>query len=377
MRVVHLIKATGLAGAEAHLLVLLEGLRRAGIEAQLLILVEPGNPAEALGRAAAERGIPAARRVILSDLDVSLWPRLARDFRHVRPAIVHTHLIHADVHGLVAARLASVPIVVTTRHNLNPFRARPFFRLLHRFYWPAVDAAIAVSDGVRRFSVDVEHAAPAGVRTIRLGIDEPEAGADPAALRAELGIAASDRVVGMVGRLVEQKGFVFGLEAFARVADRFPNCRLVVAGDGPLRRVLERHAQGLGVSARVLFLGWRPDAAALMSAFDVLLVPSLWEGFGFVILEGMQRGLPIVASAVGGVPEVVADGTTGLLTQPRDVAGIGRALAELLADDPHRQRLGRLARERAREHFSAQRMVADTIELYNGLVAETARGAAR
>jgi glycosyltransferase involved in cell wall biosynthesis len=310
---------------------------------------------------------------VLGDLDVSLWPRLAREFRRARPAIVHTHLIHADLHGLVAARLAAVPIVVTTRHNLNPFRSRPLSRLLHRLYWPRVDGCIAVSEGVARFAVEIEGAPPARVRTIRHGLAEPAPDPDRAALRARLGIGEGERIVGMVGRLVEQKGFAFGLEAFARIADRFPDGRLLIAGDGPLRRELERRAETLGLSGRVLFLGWCPDAAALMGALDLLLVPSLWEGFGLVILEAMARGLPVIASAVGGIPEVVVAGTTGILVQPRDVDGISRALAELLDDGARRQHLGQAARERVRENFGAQRMVAQTIELYNELAGRKAR----
>ncbi len=373
MRVLHLIKATGLAGAEAHLLVLLDGLRRAGLDARLLVLVAPGNPVEALARAAGDRGIPITRRSLLGDLDVSLGPRLAREFSRAKPAIVHTHLIHADVHGLVAARLAGVPAVVTTRHNLNPFRTRPLSRLLHRLYWPRVDGCIAVSDGVARFAIEIEGASPAQVRTIRHGLEEPPRGPDRPALRADLGIRESDRVVGMVGRLVEQKGFLYGLEAFALIADRCPDCHLLIAGEGPVRTELERRVGELDLTARVRFLGWRSDAAALMRAFDLLLVPSLWEGFGFVILEAMARGVPIIASAVGGIPEVVITGSTGILVQPRDVEGMGRALANLLDDGTRRQGMGQAARERVRAHFSAQRMVAETIGLYQELMDRKAR----
>ena len=154
-----------------------------------------------------------------------------------------------------------------------------------------------------------------------------------AALRGELQLPPDALLVGMVCRLIEQKGVVYGLRAFARIAPQFPSAHLVIAGDGPRRAALESEAKTLGVADRVHFLGWRDDAPPVLAALDVLLMPSLWEGFGLVMLEAMAQTVPIIGSAVSAIPEVMVDGETGRLVPPRDVGALAQALGELLDDE--------------------------------------------
>ncbi len=165
-------------------------------------------------------------------------------------------------------------------------------------------------------------------------------------MRDSLGLDADAPVAGMVCRLVEQKGVTYGLQAFAQVSAQMPEARLLIAGDGPLRESLEQEAQALGLADCVQFLGWRDDVDRLMSAFDLLLMPSLWEGFGLVILEAMARQLPVVATAVSAIPEIVVDGETGLLVPARDVDALAGAMLTLLADRPLRRYMGQNAEGR-------------------------------
>ncbi len=373
MTIVHVMKMTGVAGAEKHLLLLAAGLRARGLQAHVVMLVEPGNPVQAFRDAAAAEGIPTHALVIQADADPTLLPRLRRTLRMMRPCVVHTHLLHADVYGIPAARLAGVPVVVTSRHNDNAFRRRGGFRQLNRALWAGVDAGIAISESVRRFAVEIEGAPPAKMRTIPYGIAlERLQPADLAALRdsvrAELEAAPDELLVGMACRLVEQKGVQYGIRAFASLRDRLAAARLVIAGDGPLRAALEAEARACGVANRVRFLGWRDDVPRLLAGFDVLLMPSLWEGFGLVILEAMSRRVPVIASHVSAIPEIVTDGETGLLVPPRDADALAAALALLLGDYVLRRHMGLLAEDRLETHFSAERMVSQTVALYKELL---------
>jgi glycosyltransferase involved in cell wall biosynthesis len=372
IRVAHIIKAVGVAGAERHLLMLLAGLRAHGVDAQILLLVEPDNPVEKFVQAAAERSIPLQRLVIKRDLDSSLMPQIWRHLREFKPHVVHTHLLHADLYGIPAARLSGAKIVVSSRHNDNAFRRKLSMKMLNRSLWGMCSAGIAISDAIRAFCIHVEGASPQKMHTIHYGLEQtisPAERAEGRALvRAELGIDKNTPVVGMVCRLIEQKGVSYGLQAFAQIVERFPAARLVVAGDGDLRAQLEAEAEALGLGDRIQWLGWRDDVLPVLAALDILLMPSLWEGFGLVMLEAMAQRVPIIGSRVSAIPEVVADGETGILVPPRDVAGLAGALTTLLADEPLRLHLGMCGEDRLEEHFSAGRMVDETLALYRSLM---------
>ncbi len=374
MRVLHVIKAVGVAGAERHLLTLVPGLRARGIDAEILLLVEPQLPLDSFIEQAAACGVTVQREIIRRDLDLRLIPRLRAIYAQEKPDVVHTHLLHADLFGIPAARLAGVPVIVSTRHNDNVFRRRLPVRLTNQTLWRMVSGGIAISDAIHRFCIDVEHAPAENVRTIYYGLDAPTDDATRqarrAAFRAELDVAPETPVIGMVCRLIEQKGIRYAIEAFAKVAPRFPDALLVIAGDGPLRNALAAQARTLGVSERVHFLGWREDALTVFAGLDLLLMPSLWEGFGLVMLEAMSQRVPILGSAVSAIPEVVADGVTGRLVPPRDADALADALGQLIADAPLRRHMGLLGEERLEEAFSADRMIDDTAALYRQLLSK-------
>lgn len=377
MRVVHTLKVKGVAGAEKHLLILLAGLRARGIDAHCLYLFSPGQPVDEFMMAAQARGIPTQRMIIHGNLDVSLTRRLRAAYRSLAPDIVHTHLLHADLYGIPAAfslRLGRRrPRIVSSRHNDDPFRYRAPLRTINRALWLMTDKGIAISEAVRQFSIEVEGARPNQISTIYYGYDPAFSGVvfDPAlsqTVRAELNIAPEQLVVGVTCRLIEQKGLHYGIDAFALVLSQVQNALLLITGDGEMRPALETQVRALGIADRVRFLGWRADAARIMAAYDVFLMPSLWEGFGLVLLEAMAQRVPIVGSRVSAIPEIVADGETGLLVPPRDIEGLTSALLTLLQDAPLRRHMGLLGEERLETVFSVQRMVDETIALYEGLL---------
>lgn len=366
-RVIHLSKMTAAAGSEGHLLTLLPGLRARGVDARLWILVEPDKPVDDIVRRAESLGVPVERVIIRRDFDPGLWRGLARRFRAARPEIVHTHLLHADLYGIPAARRAGVPCIVTSRHNDDRFRRWLPMRWLNRWLWQQVSGGIAISDAIRDFSIEVEGAPASRVRTVRYGLDPAsvQAPADARArLRQELGLSDDALLIGSVCRLIAQKGLDNALDAFGQVAADFPAAHYVIAGDGPLRGALAAQTAQLGLAERVHFLGWRDDAPAIFAALDALLAPSLWEGFGLVFLEAMARGVPVISTRVSAIPEVIADGETGWLVPPDDPAALAGALRAALSDPGERRRRGEAGRARLEAQFTVDAMVGRTLALY-------------
>jgi glycosyltransferase involved in cell wall biosynthesis len=369
-RIIHLSKMTGTAGSERHLLVLLEGLRAAGLDARLWILVEPDKLIQDYVDRAQALGVPVERLIIRRDLDPALWWRLVSRLRATQPDIVHTHLFHADLYGITAARRAHVPYVVSSRHNDDRFRRKLPVRLLHRWLWRQTDAGITISEAIRQFSITVEGAAPDRIHTVHYGLDPVSVQAPPdarAQLRAALDLPADTLLIGSVCRLIEQKGLIYGLQGFAQIADQFPTAHYVIVGDGLLRAGLEAAAQTLNLADRVHFLGWRSDTPAIFAALDLLLAPSLWEGFGLVFLEAMALGVPTLSTCVSAIPEVVIDGETGWLVPPRDSDAIAAALREALSDPALLCARGENSRQRLLTHFTVQTMVERTVAVYRSL----------
>jgi glycosyltransferase involved in cell wall biosynthesis len=216
--------------------------------------------------------------------------------------------------------------------------------------------------------VEVEGAPRSKIHTIHYGLEIPVKVIDRRIarplLRQELGLAPDAVLIGTVGRLIAQKGVVYALRGFARIAAQYPQAHLIVAGEGGLRAALEAETQALGVDEHVHFLGWRDDVPHLMAGIDVFLMPSLWEGFGLVLLEAMAQSVPVIGSAVSAIPEIVVDGETGRLVPPRDPAAIASALEALLEDEALRRHMGMMGLDRLETRFNADRMASATLVLY-------------
>jgi glycosyltransferase involved in cell wall biosynthesis len=361
---------TGTAGSEGHLLVLIAGLRAAGLDARLWILVEPDKPVQGYVDRAQALGIPVERLIIRRDLDPALWRELVRRFRETRPDMVHTHLLHADLHGITAARRAGVPLVVSSRHNDDRFRRYLPVRLLHRWLWNRTHAGIAISEAIRQFSIIVEGVPADKIHTVHYGLDPATIQAPPdarAQLRATLHLPENTLLIGSVCRLIEQKGLIYGLRGFAQIVAQFPDVHYVIAGDGAQRETLEAEVRALNLVERVHFLGWRSDAYAVFAALDLLLAPSLWEGFGLVFLEAMALSVPILSTRVSAIPEIVLDGETGWLIPPRDSAATAAALREALSDPITLRARGLQGRRRLDAHFTVTAMVERTLTIYRSL----------
>jgi glycosyltransferase involved in cell wall biosynthesis len=351
VRVAHVHRMRGVGGSERHLLTLLPALAARGLDVVFVGLDDPAWDARDFYDALA---VPALRLGSPRDADPVLLGRLVRD---LRADVVHTHLVHADLYGGLAAKLRGARLV-STKHNDDPFRTGPF-RYVERALTRATDRVVAITDALRRFTVEQVGVPAAKVETIHYGLDDlPFAWGEnpPADVREDA------RVVLSVSRLAEQKG----VDVAVRALPSLPaDVVLVVLGEGPERVSLEQLARELGVERRVHLLGRVPDVAAWLRRASAYVQPSRWEGFGLGVLEAMLASLPVVASNVSSLPELVVDGETGVLVPPDDPQALAAATAAVL----DRRELGTAGRERARREFSVARMADRTAALYASLSA--------
>jgi len=297
---------------------------------------------------------------------------LMRYIRREKVALMQTLLFHSDVTGRIVGRLArrhGRPVIVSSARATN-LRNRWWQFALQRATAPLSDAFTAVSVRTLDFAARREGLRRDRATVIPNGIDvsEWETPGDGTAFRAELGIAEDAFVVGTLGRLHEQKGHAHLLEAAAIVARRLPDAVFLIAGYGPLREKLEAQSRALGVASRARFLGYRSDAARVLAALDVFVLPSLWEGMSNAVLEAMAAGKPVIATAVDGNVEQVSDGDTGLLVPPADAGALANAILRLADDHVLAASMGRRGRERVAREFSLERMIAAHVELYERLL---------
>jgi glycosyltransferase involved in cell wall biosynthesis len=232
---------------------------------------------------------------------------------------------------------------------------------------------IAISDHVARFTIARGVRDPARVRRVYHGLETPDTrdlDREGQLIRRDLGLRVDDFLVGNVGRLAPQKGQRHLIAAMPLLLERVPNAHALIAGGGDLEDYLRDLATEMGVAQRVHVLGSRRDVPAIMHALDAFAMPSIWEGFGLVLLEAMAAARPIVASRVATIPEVVADGETGLLVPAGDPQALADALATFARAPDLARRMGQAGRERLRRQFTVDKMVGDTELLYRELVDE-------
>jgi glycosyltransferase involved in cell wall biosynthesis len=354
MRIVHLVEALGVGGAERIIIDESKGLARRGFDLRVCCLAAAGPLAEE-ARAA---GIPVDALGVTPGLARPLAIlRVREHLRALRPRIVHAHLRAASVYGRLAAWLASVPVIVLTEHNL--YWERPLqHRFAERLLAERTAGMIAVCEAVREFAARQLWLSPDRFTVIYNGIDVARFQG-----QSLNGRGKGDRLrVIAIGRLTEQKGHTFLLDAVARME---PHERPLVSivGDGPLRARLEAQAAAGGLSDVVRFLGVRGDVPQLVARCDVLVLPSLWEGLPLAAIEAMAAARPVIASRVGGVPEAVIEGETGILVPPGDSLALMGAIMRISRDPALVDRLARAGRMRAERLFDIETHV-DALERF-------------
>ena len=287
-----------------------------------------------------------------------------RLLRRERVALIHAHEFSAILCGWIVATLAGVPFVATV-HGKNYFweklRRRVAYRLVSRH-----GTMVAVSQDLKRFVCEKVGIVEKQVQVIYNGVAPAQTVTDEEVqkCKAELGILGCYPVLGVVGSLYPVKGHRFLLETMPEVLRRWPKARLLVIGRGELDVALKEQAEQMAIGAHIHFLGMRQDVPRLLSVLDAFVLPSLSEGLSLALLEAMASGKPVVATRVGGNPEVVEDGQTGILVQSEDARDLAANLVKLLSDSGMMQQFGRQAAERVRQHFSMGQMVDRYRDLY-------------
>jgi sugar transferase (PEP-CTERM/EpsH1 system associated) len=303
--------------------------------------------------------------------DLRLVWKLYRLFRRERPHVVHTHAWGTLLEGLIAARLAGVPIVVHGEHGTLQLRRRQ--RLFQRYAWSRVDRVLSVSTRLAERMAHEIAFPPDRIQTIHNGVELSrfQARVTREDARRELGLPVDRPIVGAVGRLVPVKDHGSLLEAIALLAREGLRPMAVIAGDGPLRDATQQRASALGVDADVRLLGHRTDIATVLAALDVFALTSRSEGLNNTILEAMAAGLPVVATRVGGADEMVVDGVTGLLVPPESPTKLAEALRRLLTDASMKSSMGQAGRTRAETDFDLARTVLKYERFYTELACES------
>jgi glycosyltransferase involved in cell wall biosynthesis len=383
IRVLQFLTLFAVGGTERQVMNLALGIDSSRFDVHFACLKRWGDfleDVEAKGSPLAEYPIPrlygvqALRRQL----------EFARALRRDGIDIVHTYGFYPNVFAVAAARLARVPVIVASIRE-NGDLLTPAQRRVQRLSCRLADAIIVNAESVKRRIVSDGYDAER-ITVIRNGIDLARfrGRRDSGRLRRELSVPAQAPLVAVFARLVPAKGIEYFLQAAAGVAQRFPEARFVVVGESrvvrdgvivesPYKRELVQYASRLGLNGRVLFTGFRMDIPEVLPDVTLSVLPSLSEGLPNSVLESMAAGVPVVATGVGGTPEAVQDGVSGLLVPPSDAVALERAICSLLEDRALAARLGRAAEQRVSEHFSNEQMVRRTERFYLSLLTKTRR----
>ena len=389
-KILHLITHLGVGGALDNTLLTIEGLPRDSYEVHLaageLVARDGYSDWQERGSSAADSfiRIPDLIRPVRPWRDARAVKQLTALMKQQQYQIVHTHCSKAGVLGRIAARRAGVPIVVHTYHafgwqvlrngKCESWLRRPLSALKKRFYVSLERYAASLSDSlvtvaeINKQQALEQRLAPAEkFRTIYSGIDLDKflLPISREQTIARLGLDAEKPIVGMIGRLTIQKAPLDFVAAAKLVLRKHPDTQFIICGEGPLRTEVE---QAIGDEARIKILGFRNDVPDILAALDLLVVSSLWEGLGRSLTEAVIVGVPVVATAVDGIPELVTHGETGLLSAPADPRQLANNIDWVLSNRAEAKAMAVRAQAQVQRDFCASRMVSKIDELYRELL---------
>lgn len=356
MKILHLINSAGMYGAERVVLTLARHLDAASFEVTVSAFQDIRDPHLELLEAAGHAGLSTEPIPCRGRFDWGAVRKVRETLLRRGIQLLHCHGFKADIYGLIASKWIGIP-AVATHHGWT--HGRTLIRLYERldavalrFFSRVVAVSESASHEMGRLEVPRER-----LRIIYNGIDLSMVQRNSsAASRTKWGIPPDDQVVGIVGRLSPEKGHGVFLDAAQRVLARRPHTTFLIVGEGELRVALASRARSLGIERSVRFLGFQQDMAQIYSALDLLVSSSFREGTPMVLLEAMAAGVPVIATSVGGVPELVGSQGATLLVAPGDPAPFATAICDLLAHPEKRSALTMSARQRVEDRFSAERM---------------------
>jgi glycosyltransferase involved in cell wall biosynthesis len=380
IRLLKIVPTLLCGGTENQAITLARSLHQQGFDLEVACLRRRGPFVKAIS----DCGIPLSEYPISGFCSMSALVQKARFVRHImkrRIDVMHAYSFYGNVFGILPARLAATPVIIASVRDRGAYLT-PMQKRVQRFVCRFADCVLVNAEAVKEWLTS-EGYPPSKIVVIPNGVELERFDGLPAPelVRQELGVPATAPLVMVVSRLTRQKGLEHFLEAAAVLARRFPDARFAVVGyanpaEQDYETALKELTDRLGLKGRVIFTGLRHDVPALLAAASVSVMPSLNEALSNVLLESMAAGAPIVATRVGGTPEAIADGVTGVLVPPGDSGALATAIGELLEDSARATRLGRAARQAIEAGYSVEKMVRATERLYIDLLARKQRKAA-
>jgi glycosyltransferase involved in cell wall biosynthesis len=369
LKVLHLIGSMDLGGAEKLTSLTVEGLNSDEFKASVCCVKSGGFYADKLRTKGYQvdelLGVHKHASISLLMLLNAAW-KLFNILRRERPDVLHSHLFAASCLGRVIGKLAGVPCIIVTLHRIEYPRIQPrierLFKLLTSLFITDSNAAAAKLSCALKIPQK-------SIRVIYNGIDRSEFASPPSgeAARTSLNLKNDEFVIGVIAHLYKEKGHEFLLESLAMIKKRIPGFKLLIVGDGYLRKELEKQAEQMLPSGSVSFLGQRGDLANLLSAMDLFILPSSWEGFGIILAEAMYMRVPVITTSDGGgCAEVVKDNDGGQLVPYGDNAALSDAILRFYNDRSYRKDQGILGRARVERLFSSEAMIRQYADAYIG-----------
>ena len=366
VKIVYFITELSIGGAQTALYRLLKGMNRERYDLHVVCLY---NGDSYIAEQIRALSIPVYDLGMDSKVRLDAFVRLFWYLKSDKPSILHTWMFHANIPGRLIGRFARVPVIISSERTMG--QEGFIRRLFNRVTVSLVDRVICVSRSVADFAAQTIKIPKSKLLVVPNGITLAEYDNLPGreSARAAFKLDAHAVIIGAIGRPRPVKGYEILLDAFARVALVDSTAHLLFVGEGPSRLILKTKVSSLGLNERVTFLDDQIDITRLLPAINLLAIPSLFEGMPNVALEAMAAGLPIIATSVGGTPEVVVDGKTGYLVPPRNPDALADAILKLLDNPDLCLRMGRAGRERVKKHFSIERTIKKTEQIYEDLLA--------
>lgn len=371
MRILHVISSRGFYGAENVVEQLCTALQQEGHAASIALLNCSPSPDHPLLARAANAGVPAFHLPCRSRIEFRTLRALRGILQENAIDVLHTHNYKSDVYGYLASRGLGIPLIATCHNWTDTTIPLRLYGVLDRMMLARFEHIVAVSSTVAR-RLRLARLSSASISQISNGVILPPLSARISG--ADSPIAGSPAtgplVIGAVTRLSPEKGVDILLHAAAEALSQGLRGRFVIAGDGPEREALLTLSRELGIAEQVTFLGFQPDIRSLLATFDMFVQPSRMDAMPMSVLEAMSAGLPVIASALGSIPELIEDGERGLLVPAGDSGAIARGLLRLAQDSESRRRLGTAAREYVALHKTASAMARHYLALYASALGE-------
>jgi glycosyltransferase involved in cell wall biosynthesis len=371
-KLLHLITTCNVGGAEMHLLSLVKGLMQTErFDITVAFFKGKVQDSRSLVSDFESLGVKVVDLNMKSRFDLSALWRLYRLMRAEQFDLLHTHLFRADLFGLPIGKLAGIPGRVSTVHNTEDFFKNSLVGLALRRSFGFAFQLIAISEAVKKSLIEDVRMATNRIRVIHYGIENESSQIfqdTSIDIRQQFAIGENIPLIGTVGRLAAQKGHRYLIEAFAKVKRSFPTAKLLIVGHDSegLRENLEKQIADANLAGEVFLPGYL-DGAQVIQTLDIFVLPSIWEGFGLVLLEAMNAGKPIIASRITAIPEIVKDQETGLLVPPGNAQELAHAICLLLSRPDWAKTLGQSGKRRLETAFTLERMVQQTVHVYDKL----------